>query len=131
MAFLDWNGGSQVGVRTMDFEHGRLVKQMNNLHAHWIAEAPLPILGRALQALHDGMPAHFRHEEAHMRQHRHPGFDAHCRTHRHLMQTLTGFRDAFVKDGSKLEQEFFGFLEQWLCVHILEVDASYADDLAA
>lgn len=131
MAFLDWTGVSQVGVQTMDLEHGQLVRQMNDLHARWTAGAPRPIVARALQALYDGTLSHFRHEEAHMRQHRHPGYDAHCRIHRDLLQTLTRFRDAFVKNGSALEQEFFDFLEQWLSRHILEVDARYADDLAA
>ncbi|MGH1340880.1 MAG: bacteriohemerythrin [Nannocystales bacterium] len=131
MAFLDWTGVSQVGVQTMDLEHGLLVKQMNDLHAHWTADAPRPIVGRALQVLYDGTLSHFRHEEAHMRQHRHSGYDAHCRIHRELLQTLTRFRDAFVKDGSTLDQEFFDFLRVWLSSHILDVDAGYADALAA
>lgn len=131
MGFLDWNGASQAGVQTMDHEHGRLVKQMNDLHARWIEDAPRPLVARSLQVLYDGTLAHFRHEEAHMRQHRHPGSEAHCRIHRELMQRLTRFRDTFVKEGTNLDPEFFEFLKQWLSAHILEVDASYAHDLAA
>ncbi|MBV1862457.1 MAG: bacteriohemerythrin [Nannocystaceae bacterium] len=131
MAFLDWNGGLHAGVHTMDLEHGQLVRQMNDLHDRCVAGAPRPLVARTLQALYDGTLAHFRHEEAHMRQHRHRGYEAHRRIHRELMQMLTGFRDAFVKDGTSLDREFFDFLEQWLSVHILEVDASYAEDVAA
>ncbi len=130
MAFLNWSGGSHIGVPTMDLEHGQLVKQMNELHARWTADAPRPIIARALQVLYDGTLTHFRHEEAHMRQHRHADYDAHCGIHRDLMETLTRFRDAFVKDGSALDPEFFDFLARWLSRHILEADASYANDLA-
>ncbi len=131
MAFLHWSGASQVGVQTMDLEHQQLVKQMNDLHARWAADAPRLIVARSLQVLYDGTLAHFRHEEAHMRQHRHPGYEAHHRIHRELMQTLTAFRDAFVKEGKALDERFFAFLERWLSSHILEVDASYADERAA
>lgn len=131
MAFLNWKDTSQAGVQTMDREHGRLVQQMNELHARWAADAPRDTVGRALHALYDGTLDHFRHEEAHMRQHRHPDYDVHSRIHRHLMHELTGYRDAFVRNGAALDQEFFDFLELWLSVHILQVDASYARDVAA
>lgn len=131
MAFLHWSGASQAGVRTMDLEHRKLVTQMNDLHDHWTAAAPRPIVARSLQVLYDGTLAHFRHEESHMRQSRHPGYEAHARIHRDLMKTLTRFRDAFVKDGSPLGRDFFEFLERWLSGHILEVDARYANERAA
>lgn len=131
MAFLYWSDTSQAGVRTMDLEHRKLVMQMNDLHEHWVAKAPRLIVARSLQVLYDGTLAHFRHEESHMRQSRHAGYEAHAQIHRDLTNTLTRFRDAFVKERTPLGPDFFEFLERWLSGHILEVDAGYANERAA
>lgn len=119
--------GEPVGKSTMDAEHELLHRLLDELKAE--LESGGPRVGELAELFEDAASAHFMEEQALMRLHAYPGYEAHQGEHDELMRELrrlTGrIADGESVDAARLASE----LDDWFTVHMNTTDAALEEYL--
>lgn len=122
MALMQWDETMSVGVEKMDAQHRGLINLINEAYEvmqrhdeHRMSELIDKMRGYANM--------HFSEEEALMREHGYPEFEAHKFQHAKFNNEVAEFkRKQFEK--TNLSQ-IFVFLSRWLTTHIMDEDRKY------
>lgn len=125
-----WHPKYSVGNTFLDFQHRRMFRTINELHAATPRVLSVDELERTLCMMFDYAENHFKDEEELMRKASYPGLAAHERAHRAFVQKAKGlFRD-LQRRGPESAEDILGFLKQWLRDHITDMDKQYAPYVA-
>ncbi|MED5547898.1 MAG: bacteriohemerythrin [Pseudomonadota bacterium] len=126
MPIMTWNASLDVGVESMNDDHGRILELMNAIHDR----AATGETGAAMIALVDALARvtieHFRDEEAYMASVNFAGLAAHRLIHADLLKTFTAHADTIRANGGEVPSGFLDFLGTWLTDHIMGTDMEYA-----
>jgi hemerythrin len=80
------------------------------------------VVGDVLQRLIDYTVHHFASEEALMEQNGYPDLAKHQAEHRALTDKVVAFQQEFNAGPAVITSELMTFLQQWLTVHIHNID---------
>lgn len=95
MPYLDWNPAFDTGIRSIDFEHRRLVGLLNEVDRQIAGAADAKAIAATLGEFHALASAHLALEESIMARTGHPKLDQRVLAHRALLDTVRDIMDAF------------------------------------
>ncbi len=131
MAIFVWNETYKTGDATIDQQHEKLVRLLNELGESLalgcFESMALPVLDQLLE--YAGY--HFATEEDFMRRHQYQAqaMQDHLAIHRQFVEKVTAMRHAVTESPDQLSRELLDFLVQWLASHILLCDKKMVQDI--
>ncbi|MGE4351118.1 MAG: bacteriohemerythrin [Bdellovibrionales bacterium] len=132
MALMTWDNSYSVGIPSIDEQHQKLMKMINDLHDGMVAKKSREVLGPILESLVTYTVEHFDYEEKIFAQTAYPQTASHKQEHAKLKQRALEIRDRFKSSASgTLSLEVLNFLRDWLSGHIKGVDKQYSQHLIA
>jgi hemerythrin-like metal-binding protein len=128
MAYLDWNPAYDTGIRSIDFEHRRLVDLLNEVDCQIAAEADAKAITGTLGEFHALASRHLALEESILERTEQPGMVTRVLAHRGLLDGVRDIMDAFhtgrTRPAALPEQ-----LKQWMD-ELMGMDAQVFPTLA-
>ena len=125
MAILEWSEGLELGIKSIDIQHKRLVGYINQLHDAMEQNEGNEAVGMILDRMVDYTASHFGYEEKLFQLHNYPGDDDHVALHMDLVNQVVDFQIKFKNNEAQLSEELMAFLKKWLTEHILIEDKKY------
>ena len=122
MSLITWNNSLQLGNKTIDTQHQKLVDLINELHDSMKAGKGKDQLGKTLTELVNYTVYHFQTEEKLFEQYGYPEKEGHKKIHTDLLQTAGKIKEDFDSGKIVLAMEVLDFLKKWLNDHILGSD---------
>lgn len=118
-----WTNDFLIGIDELDYEHHRLIEDINALHRDLLAHADLNKVKTVLGRIHARLQAHFALEESVMIEHDYEEYADHKIDHDTLLNEYTERmvnyeKDPTLKNRKSMEQT----LRTWLVDHILSDD---------
>lgn len=120
---ISWSDAFLIGIEELDFEHRRLIEDINELHRELLARADVARIGDTLSRILSRMQAHFALEEHVMLSHKYPHYAEHKAEHERLLDDYTDLmtkceRDRALPERDKVER----VLRDWIVDHIVTTD---------
>lgn len=131
METVAWAPALEIGVKSIDEQHKRLVDMLNGL-GKAISESH----GKdAIMGIVEEMKAyavyHFQTEEAAMEEKDYPKRSQHKQEHDIFIEQVLDAADTLESGGKITPTEVWDFLYKWLVEHILESDKAMGQHLSA
>ena len=118
-----WSDDFLVGIEEIDYEHRRLVDDINKLHRELLEHVDMERIESTLGRIHARMQAHFALEEHVMVSHDYPHYPEHKAEHERLLDEYTELMTKFERGPNLVDQEAMeGMLRRWIVDHILTSD---------
>ncbi|MFZ2974231.1 MAG: bacteriohemerythrin [Ferribacterium limneticum] len=120
-----WDDNFNTGLSTVDEQHHKLVRLLNDLAGHVAFKTDELTLDRLFDELAEYAVYHFGSEEAIWRTYlaNDPGEIAHRKTHASFVDEVVRMRQGLAsRPLMEVAEETLGFLARWLASHILETD---------
>lgn len=131
MAYFQWSDSLSVGNVFIDNDHKHLIGLINKLHDAMAARNGTAVVDKILFDLLVYTKGHFKREEDEMRRIQYPGYEAHVREHRQLIEQVNWLQDMKEKDSTTVCIQVADFLQDWLRKHILGSDMALARAIPA
>lgn len=133
---LQWDDSFLIGIDELDFEHKRLIEDIDRLHRELSGQDDKRDIEACLGEIFARMQAHFALEERVMRKNKYPGFDEHKREHEALLDNYTASMLDFINSpgnapGGERGRPIEEALERWIVDHILVSDRKMSAMIAA
>lgn len=112
-----------TGIGEIDAQHQLLFDSVSRLEGAVAGKERWDAVHYALTDLTDFAHIHFSVEEALMRLHDYPDFEAHLAEHRRFTRKLAEFTERSVR--TDVADDMIEFLRKWLIHHIGETDKAY------
>ncbi len=118
-----WSDDFLIGIEELDYEHRRLVDDINKLHQQLLENDDADRVSGTLGSIHARMQAHFALEEHVMQAHEYPHYREHKEEHDRLLDDYTEHMSRFAADpASEDSRALEATLRQWTIEHILGSD---------
>ncbi len=118
----------RTGIDEIDSQHQTLFDCLDRLERAVTHEEKWTAVHYALEEVSDFARVHFAVEEALLRLHNYPGFDAHLAAHRDFVSQLEVVRQKSLHS-EDVSGEMVEFLTYWLKNHIGKSDLEYVHHL--
>jgi hemerythrin len=123
---LEWTQKLSVGDKTIDNQHKRLFKQINEFIEHMKDGSDEAVVEETIEFMGRYINEHLRYEERYMQNHGYPEYEAHKKAH-------TAFEEKYdqlmseLKSGrsEELTNEVAGYLCSWWINHIGVEDTKF------
>lgn len=125
MSLVKWNPSYSVENTTMDSQHQRLFDLINKLHDAMGQGKGMDTLPEVFDSMLQYTKVHFTAEEALLKKHNYPDFDAHKKLHDELITKLTQLKKQFLIGDFSVSMQTRDFLRDWLVKHIQGNDLKY------
>lgn len=130
MPMLKWNDKLSVGIASIDEEHKKLVKMLNDLYDGIMSGHGKETLGNVLDSLVEYTRVHFAHEEKFFAQTGYKEAVLHKKEHDELTKQVIEIQGKYKSGAiSTLSIELMQFLKNWLVKHIQIEDKKYSPHL--
>lgn len=123
--FMVWNSSLELGIKSIDKQHQKLVAIINDL-AKALAKRDSNSIKRIFKELTDYTVYHFGHEEKIFAQINYPHEKEHKQIHTKLVEQVKSFGERINTGDFSIAQELLNFLKDWLTNHIGFTDKKYA-----
>lgn len=132
MALMTWDESLSVGIPSIDEQHKKLMKMINDLHDGMLGKKSREVLGPILDGLILYTVEHFDYEEKLFARTAYAQAPAHKEEHTKLRQKAIDIHERFKASGSgALSLEVLNFLRDWLMGHIKGSDKQYTQHMLA
>jgi hemerythrin len=122
---FDWSDEYSVGIEEIDEQHKKLFSLVDRLHQAITNRAGSKACGFILNELVDYTQTHFSLEETMLRIGAYPGYEAHCRQHKTLVDEVEALQQKIAAGQVAISFELLHFLRNWLTKHIMREDMQY------
>jgi hemerythrin-like metal-binding protein len=122
---------TKTGIREIDAEHEAIVRCVNELHAGMLARVGREALNERLEALVTCTEAHFRTEEALMREHGYPDYTKHKLEHEKLIAHVVDLEHQLRRGDTLVSFAIALDLKNWASIHIDRSDQPLGEFLRA
>lgn len=129
MILVKWNESYSVQNVAMDSQHQRLFELINKLHDAMGQGKGRETLPEIFASMFQYTKNHFSDEEALMKKHNYPDFEAHKRLHDDLISKLTNLHNESLGGDFSASMKTRDFLKNWLIEHIKGNDMKYGNYL--
>jgi len=123
MTLLEWQAVFSVGIPSMDFEHQKMIRMINEIYDEMSRRRDAESIEQFLGDIHAAINAHFALEERMMRDAGYSEYEAHKDDHEELLERIRDMMDEFRRDpenGFLLLREN---LADWFERHFASFDA--------
>lgn len=118
-----WTDDFLIGIDELDYEHRRLIEDINKLHQGMIKHDDMHQIESDLGRIHSRMQAHFALEEHVMKSNNYPYYLDHKKEHDQLLDDYTEFMTKFKGDSNLADRESIeDTLRHWIVGHIIASD---------
>lgn len=125
MSLVKWNTNYSVEHTAMDSQHQRLFDLINKLHEAMGQGKGRETLPEIFESMLQYTKVHFTAEEALLKKHNYPNFEAHKKLHDDLIAKLTQLQKQFLSGDFSVSMQTRDFLQGWLVEHIKGNDLKY------
>ena len=122
MPLMNWDPSFETGNATVDEQHRSLIQMVNEFHDAAFRTPGKYDVGTILSRLAAYTVKHFAHEEKLMRDTQYPDYASHKKEHDQLVAKATELIKGHQAGKMVLTVTVSQFLQEWLRVHILQVD---------
>ena len=129
MPLITWGPAFQVGNKTIDEQHQKLIDLVNRLNDAMRAGHSKEVLNDVLTQLVDYTVYHFGTEERLMAEHHYEFSAAHKNEHQKFVQEVGSFKKRFDQGQATISSDIMTFLRDWLARHIMATDKKLANAL--
>lgn len=133
MPLINWDDSIALNISEIDNQHKQLVNIINEMFDGIKDARGNEVIDGILNKIIEYTDYHFATEEKYFDQFQYPESDSHKEEHRHLIEQVYQFKEAFNegrknRDGSDiaLTVDLWKFLKSWLVNHIQLSDKKYA-----
>ncbi len=123
MSLIEWKSEFSVGIASMDFEHQKMIKMINEIHDELTQHEDAESIEQFLGDIHAAINAHFALEERMMRDAGYREYEAHKNDHEELLDQIRDMMDAFQADPEKGFALLRENLSDWFEAHFASFDA--------
>jgi hemerythrin len=126
MPLMIWNDRLSVGVESLDNDHKRLLRMINDIYDLLLGERGPETLAQTLDGLVDYIAIHFKREEDYFALTGYADAEAHRLEHANMTAWVGQMRERLLAgQSSGMAQEILSFLRDWLFDHIMASDRKY------
>ena len=123
MALLEWRDDFRIGIKGVDFEHERLVCQINEVYALINDRADREQVIDSLGEIYGSISAHFALEEQMMMRYKYVDYAEHKADHERLLDDIRDITDEYETSLQLDEASFSQKLADWFQLHFKTHDA--------
>jgi hemerythrin len=127
MAIMEWDKSLEVGVVSINEQHRKLIRYLNDLHDAMKAKKSREVLGKILDNLIDYTATHFKYEEDLFLKTKYADAEKHKKEHEALVKQVLDFQSKFKAGNVNLSIDLMQFLSNWVTNHIKGTDMKYKD----
>jgi hemerythrin len=128
MALVTWGPSLEIGVRTIDSQHKRLVDLINQLDDAQKQGRGNEVIRETLDGLVDYTHTHFRTEEDLLKKH---DYDLafHRREHRIFTDQIEIYQHRYSAGSLRITDDVMRYIHGWIVTHIGTSDRAYIETL--
>lgn len=126
MTSIQWTDELSVKIPSIDSQHKRLIKLINQLDESIEEGNANIVINKTLNELTLYTQAHFIYEEALFTMHGYPDSENHKLAHEKLFGKVEYFKQKIKENDEDIYSELLEFLNNWLYHHILKEDMGYS-----
>jgi len=123
MALLEWRKEYCTGIEGVDYEHERLIHQINSVYALISDQAERDLVVDSLGEIYGSISAHFALEEQMMVRHGYVNYEEHKADHERLLDEIRDITEEFEATEQLDDAEFTRKLGNWFKLHFQTHDA--------
>ena len=123
MSLLEWKPEFSVGIASMDFEHQKLIRMINEIYDELLQHKDVDSIEQFLGDIHAAINAHFALEERMMKDSGHTEYEAHKNDHEDLLNQIRDMMDEFRADPENGFALLRDNLADWFQAHFASFDA--------
>ncbi|MBF0481590.1 MAG: hemerythrin family protein [Desulfovibrionaceae bacterium] len=131
METVIWNSDFEVGIKTIDEQHKRLVMLLNSLGKAIEENQGKDAIMGIVEEMKKYSVYHFKTEEDAMTATDYPKLSPHKQEHDAFIEHVLDAVDTLESGGKITPSEVWNFLRTWITKHILETDKAYGPLLIA
>ena len=122
---IRWDASIEMGIRTVDTQHRRLVDLINSLNRAMKLRKGRQAMTTVFAELIDYTKQHFGDEEKLMRQYGYDGLGEQEAQHKHFVSKMKELHQQVESGNSIITMDLMNFLKDWLVKHIKGTDKKY------
>lgn len=126
---LDSPDELRLGVPEIDAQHARQVDLVRAFRDAVEQQHDAALAARILDQLRNYTAGHFGAEQALMRQHAYPAYEAHVHEHERLLEHLDRLQAGLSADTPRSALLLAEALTLWLTIHVQTMDRAFASHL--
>lgn len=123
MALIEWQEEFCTGIPSIDFEHEKLIKQINAIYALIDNKADKENIIDSLGDIYGSISAHFALEEQMMEKHAYDKYKEHQADHEQLLDDIRDISDEFEEATELADSKLRKKLNDWFLIHFKKHDA--------
>ena len=123
MALIEWRDDFRTGIKGVDFEHERLIQQINDVYALISKHADREQVVDSLGEIYGSISAHFALEEQMMKRHNYSEYAEHRADHERLLNDIGDITDEYESSLKLDEAGFTRKLSEWFQLHFKTHDS--------
>ncbi len=124
-----WKPAYSVRIATFDEDHRKLFGLMLQMHKALRRMPGKDEAREVLRELKEYTETHFGREEAMMKKHGFPGFEAHRAQHEEMKRKIDELQQQFEEQSVAVSKKVLRYLQDWLVNHIQITDKQYSEFL--
>lgn len=126
MEFITWRDSFSVEIPSIDNQHAKLVKMVNEVHKKIYEGLDDNFLNQLIKELEAYSKYHFDYEEDLMRKFNFEGYKNHKYEHDTFKEEIAQYKQNLSARNTSELINFAGFLKNWLLKHIMGTDKKYS-----
>ena len=128
MGFFTWNEKYETGIDSIDNDHRKLVKMIDDLFVAMSKGEAAEVISETIKGLANYTLTHFTREEMMMKSIGYADYELHLASHKAFITKIDEFKQRLNAGNQSFSVEVVGFLRDWLINHIQDTDMQYVDD---
>ena len=125
MFFIAWDPKYELGIKSIDDDHQKLVSMIDELLGALSQGKGRSMITPILKKLEDYTLFHFRREEFFLKCAKYPELEGHILEHRHFIDKIKEIKEKSLLNDATVAVELMKFLQEWLINHIQVTDRKY------
>ena len=123
MALIEWREEFCTGIKGVDYEHQKLIRQINAVYELVEDRADKALVIDSLGEIYGSISAHFALEEQMMNRHGYDHYQQHRADHERLLDDIRDITDEFEKSIDLDDTKFKQKLTDWFQMHFKTHDS--------
>jgi len=123
MTLLEWRDDFCTGIKGVDFEHEKLIRQINKVYALIGERTERQQVIDGLGEIYGSISAHFALEEQTMKRQQYSDYAVHKADHERLLNDICDMTDEYESSLQLDEASFAARLAEWFQLHFQTHDA--------
>jgi len=125
MFFLSWESKYELGIKSVDDDHKKLVAIIDELLGALSQGKGKEVVLPIIKKLEDYTLFHFRREEFYMKCANYAELPSHLVEHKRFVDRIKELKEKSMQNDASVSVELMKFLKEWLINHIQVTDKRY------